>query len=444
MRVRRGPPARRRDLPRERECDLPEARRRGTQAGWVYSTYITQDTEALNARANQALLERARAVRQGRGAVRQGQCHAGAAPAARPAEAVARAGDARRTPKEAEELTKLAAGLEATYGKGKWCKDPAKPDTCLDIEKITEILAKSRDEKEIREAWEGWHTIAVPMRKDYTRFVELANKGAQELGFADTGAMWRLKYDMPADDFTKEVDRLWEQVRPLYVSLHAYVRMKLHEKYGDACRPTGRFPRTCSGNIWAQDWSNVFDLVAAGSADAGLLAHRHPEAPQDVGGRHGEDGRALLHVARLRAAAEDVLGAVAVREAGRPRRGLPRERVGHRLRGRPAHQDVHRSDRGGLLDDPPRARAQLLSARLQGSAGAVPRQRESGVPRSDRRHDRAVGDAGVPRQDRVARQGAGRVARHRPAAVARAREDRVPAVRPRDRSVALGSVFRAR
>jgi peptidyl-dipeptidase A len=171
-------------------------------------------------------------------------------------------------------VTKLAAGLEATYGKGKWCKDPSKPATCMDIEKITEVLAKSRNEKEIREAWEGWHTISVPMRKDYTRFVELANKGARELGFADTGAMWRLKYDMPADDFTKEVDRLWEQVRPLYVSLHAYVRMKLHEKYGDAVPANGPIPAHMLGNIWAQDWSNVFDLVASRRGRLGLLSSR--------------------------------------------------------------------------------------------------------------------------------------------------------------------------
>jgi peptidyl-dipeptidase A len=238
------------------------------QASWVYSTYITQDTEALNARANQAAIEAGK----------------------RFAKEAARYDDVQVTPEqrrqlnllklslelvtpseatEAEEVTKLAAAMEATYGKGKWCKDPATPATCMDIEKITEVLAKSRNEKEVREAWEGWHTISIPMRKDYTRFVELANKGARELGFADTGAMWRLKYDMPADDFTKEVDRLWEQVRPLYVSLHAYVRMKLHEKYGDAVPATGPIPAHLLGNIWAQDWGNVFDLVSTGNTDAG-------------------------------------------------------------------------------------------------------------------------------------------------------------------------------
>ena len=98
---------------------------------------------------------------------------------------------------------------------------------------------------------------------------QLANKGAKELGFADTGAMWRLKYDMPAEDFTKEVDRLWEQVRPLYVSLHAYVRMKLHEKYGASVPADGPIPAHLLGNIWAQDWGNVLDLASPGTADAG-------------------------------------------------------------------------------------------------------------------------------------------------------------------------------
>ena len=123
-------------------------------------------------------------------------------------------------------------------------------------------MATSRDEKALRAAWEGWHTISPPMRKDYERFVELSNKGAKELGFADTGAMWRAKYDMPPDEFTKELDRLWDQVRPLYLKLHAYVRMKLHEKYGDVVPANGPIPAHLLGNIWAQDWSNIYPLVA--------------------------------------------------------------------------------------------------------------------------------------------------------------------------------------
>src|SRR5260370_39902822 len=115
-------------------------------------------------------------------------------------------------PKESDELTKIAARLESTYGKGKWCPDPAKPAACKNIDDVTRIMAASRDEKELRAAWEGWHTIAPPMRADYARFAELSNKGAKELGFADTGAMWRSKYDMPPDAFSKDLDRLCDQV----------------------------------------------------------------------------------------------------------------------------------------------------------------------------------------------------------------------------------------
>src|SRR4029453_15253898 len=109
-----------------------------------------------------------------------------------------------------------------------------------------------------------------PMRSDYARFVELSNKGARELGFADTGAMWRAKYDMPPDDFIKERDRLWDQVRPLYLQLHAYVRMKLRQKYGDAVPASGPIPAHLFGNIWAQDWSNIDPLVAPANAGAGF------------------------------------------------------------------------------------------------------------------------------------------------------------------------------
>jgi hypothetical protein len=154
------------------------------------------------------------------------------------------------------------AKMEATYGSGTWCPDRQQPSTCLDIEAITEVMATARDPQRLREVWEGWRTVSIPMRDDYARFVELSNRGARELGFADTGALWRSKYDMPPDAFAREVDRLWEQVRPLYISLHAYVRMKLREKYGEAVAASGPMPAHLLGNIWAQDWSNVGALVA--------------------------------------------------------------------------------------------------------------------------------------------------------------------------------------
>ena len=71
----------------------------------------------------------------------------------------------------------------------------------------------------------------VFLNKDCERYIYLDAEQKLDLGvlksvkvgFKATGAIWRSKYDMPPDDFAKEVDRLWEQLRPLYLSLHAYV-----------------------------------------------------------------------------------------------------------------------------------------------------------------------------------------------------------------------------
>jgi peptidyl-dipeptidase A len=238
------------------------------QAEWVAENFITDDTEALGARASQALNDGA--ARFAKEAVRFDKIEVAA--------------DVRRQltllkvalvlaspsdPKQAEEMSKLVSSMTGAYGKGKWCKDPAKEESCLDVGGVTDVLATSRDPKRLREVWEGWQTISVPMKKDYSRFVELANAGSKEVSFPDTGAMWRGKYDMAPDDFTKELDRLWEQVKPLYLTLHSYVRMKLHDKYGDAVPAEGPIPAYMLGNIWSQDWSNIYPLVAPAGSDAG-------------------------------------------------------------------------------------------------------------------------------------------------------------------------------
>jgi peptidyl-dipeptidase A len=238
------------------------------RAGWVGQNFITPDTEAMDARATQALADAS--SRFAKEAVRFDKVEV--------------PGDQRRQlnllkvalviatpsdPKEAEELTTLVSAMRGEYGRGKWCRDTAKPESCMTIDDITKVLATSRNEKEIRQAWEGWHTISPPMKKEYQRFAELSNKGAKELGFADNGAMWRAKYDMPPDAFTKELDRLYEQLRPLYLQLHTYVRAKLHKKYGDVVPEKGPIPAHLLGNIWAQDWSNIYDLVAPANADVG-------------------------------------------------------------------------------------------------------------------------------------------------------------------------------
>ncbi len=248
-----------------------EMRRLGVadnQAGWVAQNFITADTEAIGARQTQEYSSTI--ARFAKESTRFDQVEV--PPDVRRALNLLKLSLVMATPDneaEAEELTTIMARLEATYGKGTWCPDPDRPDTCLNIDQITDVMATSRDPVRLGQVWEGWRTISPPMKPDYARFVELSNEGARELGFADTGAMWRAKYDMPPDEFTTELERLWNQVRPLYLKLHAYVRLKLRQKYGDIVPADGPIPAQLLGNIWAQDWSNVYDLVGPASSNPG-------------------------------------------------------------------------------------------------------------------------------------------------------------------------------
>jgi peptidyl-dipeptidase A len=169
------------------------------------------------------------------------------------------------TAKQAE-LAKIEASLDGDYGRGKWCPD-GPSGKCLDVTAVGRLMATSRDAEALKKAWIGWHAVGAPMRERYARMVELTNEGARELGFRDAGEIWRLQYDMPADAYEKEVDRLWEQLRPFYLSLHAYVRGQLVKKYGkETVRPTGPVPAHLLGNIWSQEWNNIAPLMEAPKA----------------------------------------------------------------------------------------------------------------------------------------------------------------------------------
>jgi peptidyl-dipeptidase A len=166
-------------------------------------------------------------------------------------------------PAKRKELAELATKLDSMYGTGKWgdCTDP-KSAKCKDMGDAVETLAKSQDYDELLGAWVGWRTISPPMRPLYQRFVELGNEGARDIGYANVGELWRSGYDMTPSEFEAEMERLWQQVKPLYTSLHCHVRAKLGEKYGaDKVPANGMIPAHLLGNLWSQEWPNVYELM---------------------------------------------------------------------------------------------------------------------------------------------------------------------------------------
>jgi peptidyl-dipeptidase A len=247
------------------------------RAQWVQATFITQDTEILAAQRNEVLLTAG--VQYAQEASRFDGVQL-PADLRRQIDLLKRALvlPAPSEPAKTAELTRLAASLEARYGSGRYCPQGGE---CMSLPDLEDVLRDSRDPKELLDAWVGWHAIAPPMRDEYRRLVEIANEGARELGYKDTGALWRSKYDMPPDAFSAELDRLWGQVKPLYDSLHCYVRAKLNEKYGDSVVPPAKpIPAHLLGNMWAQSWNNVYDLMPPPNADPGYDLTERLEAKQ--------------------------------------------------------------------------------------------------------------------------------------------------------------------
>jgi peptidyl-dipeptidase A len=262
---------------------------RQSTADWIKNTYITDDTERnaaafdedLGAFVNGAVKESVK-FRDVKGLDADTQRML---TLLKFAQALPSPSDpAKRT-----ELSMLKSKLEGVYGKGKYCGkdvDPktADPKKCRDLLQLSALMQKGGTYAELLDAWEGWHTISRDMRKDYARVVDLSNEGAKEFGFQNVADLWRASYDMPPQEFERETDRLWTQVKPLYDDLHCYVRGQLAKKYGaDKVDVKAPIPAHLLGNMWAQEWANIYPLVepykGQGSLDvtAGLVKQKYDE-----------------------------------------------------------------------------------------------------------------------------------------------------------------------
>ncbi|SEB81173.1 M2 family metallopeptidase [Terriglobus roseus] len=230
----------------------------GSHAEWLAETYINEDSEATTALLSEQssklsldLIEESHKFDKltlpadMRRQMMLLQVNAPAAP---------------HDPKLLAEESQLAAALTGAYGKGKYCPTP---DKCMSIDDVDTFMAKTRDADALTKVWVGWHSVGAPMRQQYARLVNLQNIGAKEQGYKDTGELWRAGYDMKPAEFSAELNRAWTQLEPLYRELHTYVRHRLIAKYGAvADRKDGLIPAQLLGNTWAQEWGNIYDIVA--------------------------------------------------------------------------------------------------------------------------------------------------------------------------------------
>lgn len=248
------------------------------RASWVNQNFITDDTEALSASGEEAT---AAFVTEAIQKARRFDGVAGIDPETQRQLLLLKLAQVVPAPSNAaerRELAELQSGMTAIYGKGKYCppaghlmewrskdaqgKAVSPPKECLNLDDLSRILKKSRNEAELLEVWTGWHTIAPVMKDKYERYASLGNKGAKEIGFADMGALWRSGYDMTPEAFEGDIERLWQDVKPLYDDLHCFARKKLRAKYGVSKVPEkAPIPAHLFGNMWAQQWDGVYDLL---------------------------------------------------------------------------------------------------------------------------------------------------------------------------------------
>lgn len=238
--------------------DLEKLQLPAVQAAWAYQTYINQDTAAVSAYLSEKHSSLASSL-----AKESAQFNAVEVDA-----------DTRRkldlmrkslvlpAPADAEKsqrLSQITSDLEGMYGSGKYCRSE---DDCMSLPEMSSLMATEHDPKLLLELWQGWRQVSPPMKALYEEEVVLANEGARELGFKDISELWRGQYDMPAGDFAQELDRQWDQVKPFYNALHCHVRAKLGEQYGSDVVPQDKaIPAHLLGNMWAQSWGNIYDLV---------------------------------------------------------------------------------------------------------------------------------------------------------------------------------------
>jgi peptidyl-dipeptidase A len=251
------------------EASFATAMVEAAQAEWVYQTYINQDTEALTARAGAKLTELivANAVTAAKHVGAPGLDYDTARKLNRMRTAIVLPAPTRAG--AAQEVATLQARLQGIYGKGQGTLG-GKPINGSDIEAA---MGTNRNPDELKEMWASWHDqVGKPMAADYAKLVDLANQGAKELGYSDTGALWRSNYDMTPEAFAALTEKLWGEVKPLYDQLHCFTRAKLNEKYGDDVQPaTGPIRADLLGNMWAQEWGNIYDIVAPpGTGDVGF------------------------------------------------------------------------------------------------------------------------------------------------------------------------------
>ena len=151
--------------------------------------------------------------------------------------------------------------------RGENCRTPI---TTNDIDRV---LAESNDLTERLRYWEASKEVGLALRPGLGELRDLRNATAREMGYPDFFAYRISNYGMTPDEMMQTLDRLLEEVRPLFDALSCWTRHELAQRYRHRGEVPAQIPAHWIGNRWAQSWPGLVDGV---DMDA-LVSDKEPE-----------------------------------------------------------------------------------------------------------------------------------------------------------------------
>ncbi|KAJ3342651.1 hypothetical protein HDU93_001631 [Gonapodya sp. JEL0774] len=239
---------------------LSEAERVASEAAWAYETDVTDENLAKLADADVAFSSLALKTSR-RTAKLFGKCDLTGPkfPASLGRQVkflIELSTDTPSSKSDQKRLAQVIGEMTSTYAKARVDGHLLDPD-------LTATLATSRNADELERVYVGWRDANKVSKAPFSEYVELQNKAAAENGYKDMGAVWRSGYEMPTAEFDELLLTALSQISPLYDALHCYTYHKLRSFYGPSVvdGDDGLIPAHLLGNMWSQDWSNIYDIL---------------------------------------------------------------------------------------------------------------------------------------------------------------------------------------
>lgn len=232
-----------------------------TEASWNYASNINDENERIK---NEVSAEVAKFMKEVSKDIQKFNWRTYESPdMRRQFKMLSKLGYAALPESEYNEYLEVMSTMESNFAKVRVCdfKDEKKCDLSLEPE-IEERIRKSRDPKELEYYWRAFYDKAgTPLRATFEKYVELNTKAAKLNNFTSGAELWLDEYEDPT--FEKQLEDIFSEIRPLYLQIHGYVRYRLNKHYGDdIVPPKGPLPMHLLGNMWAQQWSEIAELVS--------------------------------------------------------------------------------------------------------------------------------------------------------------------------------------